>query len=425
MVKKKTSVIVSFVCLMLLCFSFAFVGVLASKQNDASINFSFSYQQGVYARAYLACSDANSEFTRTTGSETSETITGFRYYGQGLNNSFEIKQGNTVIDNIDESKFFDSYTNYAGSESGNAVTGTLNITNANCSDFGVFKIYIFIENFSNYPIWADVKITSTDNTGETDKDINLVKNSKFYYESGNLEKIEKFGLNTDYHRYDQSNLYPGTYLKIITLTAKTSQGLGDGIALNVQTNLGIAYDYIKSDGSAYFNLNQSFTEKTRVEADIETLTGITGEALLGYSGTSPNNFYISVNNSANNHQFGTKQISPESQWVVNTSYNIRMGVYSNLDFWMNQAGTNAGTYSGTFTTGNAYLFKINGSDLNNFSGKFYNLKIYTGEELIHDYIPATDFNGKICLYDKVEKTFLSQAVDGDSKPIGSFTADFD
>lgn len=400
---KKSKLILSLVCCLMLFASLVFIGVSASVKNSTAVNFSFTYQQGVYAKVHVATSDATNNSANN-------------YFYAGDNISYSIKKGDTFVD-ISQSLFFDSYSQEY--KAGEKIDTKKSIFGAKCSDFGVYKLYIWIQNFSNQAVWSDFKLTYTDQGEE--KDLN--QSGKLHYEINNIT-VSGCQDNT-------MAAHNGVQLRIITITAY--QSIIDPLEFSVETILAFNYTYIQdASGATCFSVDGTFNQNTAIEMEVgeSSLSNLNNQALFGYENGNKS-YYAGIKSNTPYLKFGETSITSNS-WNTTSNKNIISVNYSSpiFNFKINtgnvsaQSNTLPDASSTPSATNKFYILGIANNNSSttgyekNFTGTFYRFKIFNGTTLTHDYIPTTDYTGKICLYDKVTKTFLQAQGSSSSLIIG-------
>ena len=176
-------------------------------------------------------------------------------------------------------------------------------------------------------------------------------------------------------------------------------------------------EYIESSGTQYIDTGIRGTGTTDFEIKFRANTNNnTSQTALGcITSTSSNRFQVFYNGDTNFY-FG-----------YNTSPNQMGTVTNNADYTIKKAGNKIyknGVEAITLTTAsfstpyNLYLFgnNYNGAFLNPFFSRIYYCKIWDGNALVRDFIPAKTDNNIPCLYDRVEeKVYYNQGT-------GNFTA---
>jgi len=185
-----------------------------------------------------------------------------------------------------------------------------------------------------------------------------------------------------------------------------NQGTGDFIISdNYKKN-----NYIESTGTQYINTGIVPTSNTRIQAGI-TLQGGIG-SLWPIYGSRTNNY---TNNFIG---FGTTSYTFRSSTGgdgytdTNINVDLRNDIHL-LDVKVREANvdgfsfTNSANLNYNSSAIPIYLFALNDNgSIDRYSKvKMYSFKIYEGDVLQRDYIPALDSKGVACLYDKVEKKY--------------------
>lgn len=188
---------------------------------------------------------------------------------------------------------------------------------------------------------------------------------------------------------------------------------------NVYTSLKNLYlyeelDYIESDGSQYINTEYFPNSETRVILDIESDTNI-GET----------------------HVFGSRASTGSSDWylmLIDSGLRWRSDYYNSQQMLASaprsgkihiDKNRNVTTINNTYTVQSTYtsfynnkyplyIFAVNtGNSPSTFlKAKLLSCKIYDGNDLVRDYVPAKAPNGDVGLYDKIYKKFYSDSNNG-------------
>ena len=164
-------------------------------------------------------------------------------------------------------------------------------------------------------------------------------------------------------------------------------------------------EYIQFDGAKYVDTGVICTQDTRIEAEFMRDSTV---AQYLYGAVSDNNkasvtAYLSTG--AGNWRFGGAY----------ASITVSTGNKYSVSFDKSQALFDGSTkkYSGTvgtFETPHTLMLGVNhtasgGIGANKFDGKVYSFRIYDGDKLVLDYVPAEQ-GGKDGFWDKVSKRFI-------------------
>lgn len=164
----------------------------------------------------------------------------------------------------------------------------------------------------------------------------------------------------------------------------------------------IPIDYIESNGTQYIDTGVGL--EYRMELDIEFISN-GGRGLMGNSSKAGHYFGVNANGY---YELGESNVSSlsglERRNITVTSTTTEMTLTADGETITRSKTTNETT--------NLWLFMINGAGYT-ASAKLYGCKIYVDESLVHDFVPAKDLNGTICLYDKVDKQFYYNNGTGD------------
>ena len=176
--------------------------------------------------------------------------------------------------------------------------------------------------------------------------------------------------------------------------------------------------YIESSGTQYINTGVQMSNVTKVEIDAQLVSlasGATSPAFVGGRWNTSNGFQLIYNSS-------TRVISgrwKENSYTVEyTDYSRFTASLSTTEFIVN--GTTLGSYTSTAVSDTLPLLLFarykdtSGSTIRDYSNsKLYSCKIYNGETLLRDFIPAQDVSdNSYGLFDKVEQKFYKNAGTG-------------
>lgn len=173
-------------------------------------------------------------------------------------------------------------------------------------------------------------------------------------------------------------------------------------------------DYIESTGTEWIDTQHIATNNTNIELDFEHISGKSGSwiPLLGQRITSGSNmfgFWVNQDSKAIAIIYGTVDTST----ISGTNGNGRH-VYKNIgnQFYLDGALINTITTGDFVSTQPLALFGLRTSedvaDTREGRGRVYSLKIYEGDVLVKDFIPALrNADREIGLYDRVNAQFHS------------------
>lgn len=175
--------------------------------------------------------------------------------------------------------------------------------------------------------------------------------------------------------------------------------------------------YIESTGTQYFDTGYYPNQNTKVEMIVETLNLTSTFVPFGTRANSRLDYIAGINyNNQNYTQFNTNDA--EYFGTSNNFINAKLKItLYNGYFKIEYIGDDTKTVEGTFTTRDnfncltsLYLGCLNNNGNTRYLDqkyRIYSTKIYENNILIKDYIPAIDkFYDKVCLYDKINETFL-------------------
>ena len=174
-------------------------------------------------------------------------------------------------------------------------------------------------------------------------------------------------------------------------------------------------EYIESSGAQYidtgFTVSAQNFSGLRVVQDCELITGGSYWSVNGISGTG-NIFYLGASNTnaiyygngasniATGHSYPGGRIVFDLN-VQNSSYTFGETILTGLSF------------SAPSASANFYIFAYNTiSSRDCHSEKIYNLKIFSDDELVRNFVPCENPSGEIGLYDLVNDVFYQNAGSG-------------
>lgn len=188
---------------------------------------------------------------------------------------------------------------------------------------------------------------------------------------------------------------------------------------NVYTSLKNLYlykelDYIESDGSQYINTEYFPNSETRVVLDIESDTNIGETHVFGSrASTGSSDLYLMLIDSGlrwRSDYYNSKQTVASAP----RSGKIHIDKNKNVTT-INNTYTVRSTYTSFHNNKYPlYIFAVNtGNSPSTFlKAKLLSCKIYDGNDLVRDYVPAKAPNGDVGLYDKIYKKFYSNSNNG-------------
>ena len=164
-------------------------------------------------------------------------------------------------------------------------------------------------------------------------------------------------------------------------------------------------EYIQFDGAKYVDTGVICTQDTRIEAEFMRDTTV---AQYLYGAVSDNNkasvtAYLSTG--SGNWRFGGAYASI----TVGTGTRYSVAIDKSQALFDGSTKKYSGTV-GTFETPHTLLLGVNhtasgGIGANKFSGKVYSFKVYDGDNLVLDYVPASK-DGEIGFWDKASRRFI-------------------
>ena len=179
----------------------------------------------------------------------------------------------------------------------------------------------------------------------------------------------------------------------------------------------IPVDYIETSGTQF--IDTGIVGKSGLKAECQVMyTSTTDGFLLGSVASGWTSRCYMIGHSSSKFKYGyINEIVTGTTLNTNQMYEIATDLsVGKQSVTINGEVVSTGTNSTEFNNGqNLYLFANNGFGTLNgpISAKLYGCKIYDGDTLVRDFVPAKDFSGVICLYDKVTKQFFYNAGTGD------------
>lgn len=183
----------------------------------------------------------------------------------------------------------------------------------------------------------------------------------------------------------------------------------------------IELDYVESTGTQYFNTGYYPNQNTKIVLKMKTeglTSGSTAFNAFGTAGTNSRFGWWTYYSGSSYFRYGIEGNGRDSKISVERTF-------ENADFTVtldkNYAiiETPNQTYSYSVTPTNDFTLDLplilgghiwnNGSSIGNFECiyKLYSCKIYENDILIKDWIPVINkFNDIVCLYDKINESFL-------------------
>ena len=187
-----------------------------------------------------------------------------------------------------------------------------------------------------------------------------------------------------------------------------------------------AVDYLQSSGAQWIEMGVAPNQNTKavLKIKINDLNGNHGTSLIGSrtDGSSNDQFftYLDIYNGTPRFLFRMDSQPKAISWTGFTMNKIYIVTLSGTEM---KAELEDGTtvFSKTFSvndftsTVTMALFRVKGVDTTYFQGRIYSCKLYSGDELIQDFVPCLDTEGVPCMFDLVSrKSFYN-------KGTGSFT----
>jgi hypothetical protein len=186
----------------------------------------------------------------------------------------------------------------------------------------------------------------------------------------------------------------------------------------------IPIEYLESTGTQYIDTGYKPDQNTRVVTNVQVMrTEAKASWIFGTrssAGSDDKYGAILITSSGLNTyrcDYGSNVITPTANIPLNNkkltldkNKNITTLYYDeNL---IQQTTQPATTFNSKY---NLYLFDLNNGGISsiNSANRIYSCKIWDNDVLVRDFIPALDFNGVPCMYDKVTKQFFYNQGTGD------------
>ena len=173
-------------------------------------------------------------------------------------------------------------------------------------------------------------------------------------------------------------------------------------------------EYIASAGDAWINTGIKGQVGITAEVDFSCTTDADA-TVLGSRKGDDRFFPVQWNWQKIVRVLGSWDANKSATAVLNTRYLAR-ATLSNGSQSLHVDGANVSAAAGTAsssidTTYNMYLCaaNIDGTAKQNFSGRIYSVRIWSGDTLVRDFVPCEDENGEACLWDFVSGRYFRKA----------------
>ena len=173
-------------------------------------------------------------------------------------------------------------------------------------------------------------------------------------------------------------------------------------------------EYIQSKGNQYIDTGVVGNEKTKVETKIQCIGAQTGANFFGarpVGSGSTNAFVITSFSGSRKIGFFYNGSSIPAIDYDNDIHEYEFGggvaKIDGIDYGLPDNGEFSTRYN------IALLGNANGSSYLTTAQRLYATKIYDGDQLIRDYIPVVDHEGKVALFDKVNQELYYDEKGGD------------
>ena len=193
----------------------------------------------------------------------------------------------------------------------------------------------------------------------------------------------------------------------------TSQVMGwlAGRATRARRGRGhVRKEYIQFDGAKYVDTGVICTQDTRIEAEFMRDTTVAQYLYGAVSDDNKASVTAYLSTGAGNWRFGGAYASI----TVSTGNKYSVAIDKSQALFDGSTKKYSGTV-GTFEAPHTLLLGVNhtasgGIGANKFSGKVYSFKVYDGDNLVLDYVPA-EKGGKDGFWDKVSNRFVPLEVE--------------
>lgn len=168
-------------------------------------------------------------------------------------------------------------------------------------------------------------------------------------------------------------------------------------------------EYLQTDGYEYCDLGLS-NENFGFDVDVAILSGTGGNLFGGVPLTGGFSYFELRNNRCKYHINSTQnKIFASTQYGIKHSYKVIL-TSSGYNFYYDNTflSTISATSPGSIWMA-LFSFKdnentIRADTVDTTKCRFYGMRVYDGETIVHDYIPIKlNLSNEICIYDKIEK----------------------
>jgi len=320
---------------------------------------------------------------------------------------------------VNSKNLWDKASSYTGGTIGIIDSQSLDSTKTYTISFDVSANYQALGGstyiFSlRYDGSGRINIFNTDLTAgqrfsKTFTGIDLVRFANQSSYSGTLSNImiEEGSTPTSYAPYQMvTNIYLGEPLRKI----------GNADAAKLPSGY-TQVEYIKSTGTQYINTGFTPNQDTKVEIDF-IMDDYTGKAIYGSRVTADNSTFSAMLQGQNNNssfQYNTSAVTNTIAYTNGQSYKV---VQDKNKLYVDGTLEHTFTYANFTCPGSLYIFSVNQSGTTPFFGKISvkSFKIWDNGTLVRNFIPCTDSNNVLGLYDTVNDKFYS------NQGTGTFTA---
>lgn len=178
--------------------------------------------------------------------------------------------------------------------------------------------------------------------------------------------------------------------------------------------------WVEADGRQYINTNISETEDFAAEYAIYRTSD--PDAVSGHFMSSSNYYYPflkGASSTSRRNVFAAKRAGTEHNltaqdwdgWQLDTLYTMRCGWGNGSDnAYVDDTVLPIEKGSTTSSSNKLYLFTYGGAPTTTkyrYAGRFYYMKLYQNNALVHDFYPCKNASDVVGIYDKTTETFYS------------------
>lgn len=181
---------------------------------------------------------------------------------------------------------------------------------------------------------------------------------------------------------------------------------GDVVITAVATTSAVEMAYLVSDGASWIDTGRIPTINDTYEITFKDYTDPANYCLYG----SYNHLFSSENAPWTVAMHCGKRIAWKQPATSGVMYTVKR---TPTELFVNGESVGKQTAATSWTTTQTdYIFARNGKTEYCCTAKIYGVKIWEGDTLVHDYVPAKDGSGVACMYDNVVGEYLYNAGTG-------------